>query len=117
MGEKSEILTSGGDSLAGGGYGSPWRHRDKVGTAVGRRDAAIFGRGRGAETEGCGKVLLKDCHGEALDSSIRDQACAYCLLYRVGWISRWLSCIKFRRRIEASPMLHLVAQEVHEFLR
>jgi len=67
MGEKREILTGGGDRSAHGGYGFAWWNGDKIGTTVGRRDAAIFGRGGGAETEGCGQVLLKDCHGGILD--------------------------------------------------
>src|SRR5260370_37161510 len=82
MGEKGEILAGGGDGFAGGGCGPAWRNSDQVGTAVGRRDTAIFGRGRGAETKGCGKVLLKDCHGEILEALDRGRGLRFCLLYR-----------------------------------
>jgi len=82
MGEKGEILACGGNGFASGGYGPAWRNSDQVGTAIGRRDAAIFLRSRGAKAKRCGKVLLKDCHGEILEALDRGRGLRFCLLYR-----------------------------------
>src|SRR6202012_3311461 len=114
MREKSKELTGCGHRRSHRGHVLARWNGDEIGTTIGCRSAAIFRRGRGAEAERCGKVLLKICHGEVLDSSIGDEACAVCLLYRVGWIWRGFSCIKFRTGAAVSPMLHPATQEVHE---
>ncbi len=67
---KGKKLTGGGYGLPGWSYGLARMNRNQVRTTIGCGDGAIFGCTRGAEAEGRGKVLLIDCHGEALDSSL-----------------------------------------------